>query len=45
MVMSRDQNARRSHGMKIDNISMDRVEQFNYLGTTLTNKKIHSGRN
>jgi hypothetical protein len=37
--MSRDQNARRSHGMKSDNISMYRVEQFNYLGTTLTNKK------
>ena len=36
MVMSRDQNARRSHSMKIDNSSFERVEKFKYLGTTLT---------
>jgi len=38
MVMSRDQNAGQSHRMKIDNISFERVEEFQYLGTTLTNK-------
>ena len=38
MIMSRDQNARRSHSMKIDNSSIERVEEFKYLGTTLTNK-------
>ena len=38
MVMSRDQNARRNHGMKIDNSSFERVEQLKYLGTTLTNR-------
>ena len=38
MIMSRDQNAGRSHSMKIDNRSFERVEEFKYLGTTLTNK-------
>ena len=38
MVMSRDQNAGRSYSMKIDNSSIERVEEFKYLGTTLTNK-------
>ena len=37
MIMSRDQNAGRSHGMKIDNRSIERVEEFKYLGM-LTNK-------
>ena len=32
MVMSRDQNAGRSHNMKIDNMSFERVEVFKYLG-------------
>ena len=36
MVVSRDQNARRSHSMKMDNSSCERVEKFKYLGTTLT---------
>jgi len=36
MVMSRDQNAGRSHNMKTDNSSFERVEEFRYLGTTLT---------
>ena len=36
MVMSRDQNAGRSHNMKIDNTSFETVEEFKYLGTTLT---------
>jgi len=38
MVMSRDQNAGRSHDMTIDSRSFERVEEFKYLGTTLTNK-------
>jgi len=38
MIMSRDQNAGRSHSMKIDNSSIERVEVFKYLGTTLINK-------
>ena len=45
MIMSRDQNAGRSHSMKIDNSSIQRVEEFKYLGKTLTNKKFYSGRN
>jgi len=36
MVMSGDQTAGRSHSMKTDNISFERVEQFKHLGTTLT---------
>jgi len=38
MVMSRDQNAGRSHSMKLDNSSFERVEKFKYLGITLTNQ-------
>jgi len=35
---SRDQNARRSHSIKIDNCFFERVEEFRYLGTALTNQ-------
>ena len=38
MVMSLDQNAGRSQNMRTDNWSFERVEQFRYLGTTLTNQ-------
>jgi hypothetical protein len=38
MVMSLDQNAGRSHNIKADDSSYERVEQFKYLGTTLTNQ-------
>jgi len=37
-VMSRDQNAGRSHNIEIDNSSFERVEGFKYLGTTSTNQ-------
>jgi hypothetical protein len=37
MVMSRDQNAVRTHSMKNDNSSFERVDEFKYLGTTSTN--------
>ena len=36
--MSRDQNAGQIHSMKIDNSSIERVEDFKYLGTALTNQ-------
>ena len=36
--MSRDQNAGRSQNMRIDNRSFERVEEFKYFGTTLTNQ-------
>ena len=36
--MSQDWNAGRGHSVKIDNISIERVEEFKYLGTTLTNQ-------
>ena len=45
MIMSRDQSAGRSHNIKIDNSSFERVEDFKYLGTTWTNKKFYSWRN
>jgi len=38
MIMSRDQNAGRSYSMKTDNISIERVEEFKYLGIMLTNQ-------
>jgi hypothetical protein len=36
MLMSRDQNAGRSHNIKVDNKSFVMVETFRYLGTTIT---------
>jgi len=36
MVMFRDRNAGRGHSVKTDNSSIERVEEFKYLGTTLT---------
>ena len=36
--MSRDQNAGRSHRTKTDISSLERAEEFKYLGTILTNK-------
>ena len=38
MTVSRDQNAGRIHSMKIDNRSIETVEEFKYLGTTITNQ-------
>jgi predicted transcriptional regulator len=38
MVMSRDQNSGRGHSKKSDNNYFESVEQFKYLGTTLTNQ-------
>jgi len=38
MVMSRNHKAGRSHNIKIENSSFERVEEFKYLGKTLTNK-------
>jgi len=37
MVMSQDQNAGRIHSVRIDSSTFERVENFKYLGTTLTN--------
>jgi hypothetical protein len=37
IFMSRDLNAGRIHHMKVDNSSFERVEEFRYLGTTITN--------
>jgi UDP-galactopyranose mutase len=36
--MTRDQNAGRSHSIKIEDIFFARVEEFKYLETTLTNQ-------
>ena len=38
MVMSRDHNAGRSHSSKNDNSTFERVEEFRYLGTIITNE-------
>ena len=38
MVMSRERTAGLSHTMKVDNSSIERVEEFKYLETTLTNQ-------
>jgi len=38
MVKSRDQNAGRIQSVRIDNSTFERVEEFKYLGTTLSNQ-------
>jgi hypothetical protein len=38
MVTTRDQNVGQNHNINIDNSSFERVEQFTYLGKTLTNQ-------
>jgi hypothetical protein len=38
IVMSRDRNGGRGHDMKIDNSSVERVEEFKYLGAMLTDQ-------
>jgi hypothetical protein len=38
MVMSRERNAGRGDSVKIDNSSIERVEEFKYLGTISTNQ-------
>ena len=38
MVVSRDQNAGRIHSVRTDKSTFKRVEEFKYLGTTLTNQ-------
>jgi hypothetical protein len=40
MVMSRDQNAGRNHGIKFDNISFKNVEDFKYFGTILNKNAV-----
>jgi hypothetical protein len=38
LVMLRDQNAGRSHNRKTDSSSFERLEEFKWWGTTLTNQ-------
>jgi hypothetical protein len=38
VVMSRNQNAGHNHNVKIDNKSFQSVEEFKYLGATVTNR-------
>ena len=38
LVMFRGQNAGQGHNIYIDNSSFERVEEFKYLGTTLSNQ-------
>jgi hypothetical protein len=42
MTISRDQNDRRNHSIKNDNNSFERVEEFEYFGTILTNQNYFS---
>ena len=38
MVMSQEQNAERNQSARIDHSTFERVEEFRYLGTTLTHQ-------
>jgi hypothetical protein len=38
MAMSRDQNSKQNHNIKVDNKTFESVKQFKYLGTALTNQ-------
>ena len=38
VVMSRDQNSGRNHSVRIDNSTLERVEELKYLRTTITNQ-------
>jgi hypothetical protein len=38
VVMSRDQNAGQNQNINTDNNSFERLEEFKYLGSTLTNQ-------
>jgi len=42
-VISRDQNAGRSHNMKTDNRPFERVEELKYLGTIVANQNYDQG--
>ena len=37
-LIKADQNAGRIHSVRIDNSTFERVEEFKYLGTALTNQ-------
>jgi len=45
LVMSRDQNAGRSHSIQVDNSSSEMVEEFKIFGNNLNKSKFYSGRN
>ena len=45
MVMSGDQNAGRIDSVRIDNSTFQRVEEFKYLGTALTDRNCIAGEN
>ena len=38
MVMSRDRNGGQNHSVRTGNITFERMEEFKYVGTTLTNQ-------
>jgi hypothetical protein len=40
ILLSRDQNAGQNHDTKIGNRYFENVEQFSYLGTTITNQNL-----
>jgi len=45
MIKSRDNNTGRSHSIKTDNSSFERVEDFRYFWNNLNKSKFFSGRN
>jgi len=45
MVMSRDQNAGQNHNINLDNNSIERIEEFKYLGNNPNQSKFYSGKN
>jgi hypothetical protein len=45
MLLSRHQTAEQIHDIKIDNRCFENVEEFRYLGTTITNRNLEVEEN
>jgi hypothetical protein len=44
MIMSRHQTVGQNHNLLMANNSFENMAKFKYLGTTVTNQKLHSRR-
>ena len=45
MVLSRDQDAGRSHSINVDSCYLEMTREYKYLGEKINKSKFYSGRN